>query len=119
VSDDVVELALAVRRDRVVVRIRGEVDVSSAPLVRGALAALAARGDRVVVDLQELRFLDSSGIGALVHAWKVSQETDSGEMVLAGPFQPPVRKVLELTGVLQTIPATDRQDLAGLDEPEG
>jgi anti-sigma B factor antagonist len=54
-----------------VLRIRGELDALSAPELRPALDALVEerRGD-IVVDLSELRLIDSSGVGALVSLYK-------------------------------------------------
>jgi anti-sigma B factor antagonist len=114
VSDEVLELGLEVRPDRALVRVAGELDLTSAPFLRGALMALAEHGGRIVVDLRELRFTDSSGIGALVSAWQAARQTEGGELLLAGPFQAGVHKVLEVAGITGTIKAADRKDL---DEP--
>jgi anti-sigma B factor antagonist len=54
-----------------VLRIRGELDALSAPELRPALDALVEeRRPDVVVDLSELRLIDSSGVGALVSLYK-------------------------------------------------
>lgn len=54
-----------------VLRIRGELDALSAPELRPALDALVdERRSEVVVDLSELRLIDSSGVGALVSLYK-------------------------------------------------
>jgi anti-sigma B factor antagonist len=52
-------------------RIRGELDALSAPELRPVLDGLVAeRHVDVVVDLSELRLIDSSGVGALVSLYK-------------------------------------------------
>jgi anti-sigma B factor antagonist len=52
-----------------VVGVRGEVDVSSAPALQQRLAELfVTAGSTVVVDLTDVSFLDSTGLGALVAA---------------------------------------------------
>jgi anti-anti-sigma factor len=48
-----------------VVSLRGEADIDSAPLLRRTLAFFMD-GDRVVLDLRGLTFLDSSGLALLV-----------------------------------------------------
>jgi anti-sigma B factor antagonist len=52
-------------------RIRGELDALSAPELRPVLDRLVdERTADVVVDLSELRLIDSSGVGALVSLYK-------------------------------------------------
>ncbi len=54
-----------------VLQIRGELDAVSVPEIRGTLDRLAADGiKRVIVDLGDLRLIDSSGVGALVSLYK-------------------------------------------------
>jgi anti-sigma B factor antagonist len=52
-----------------VVTLHGEADIYSAPLLRDGLATLLESGARaVVVDLTDVAFLDSTGLGELVSA---------------------------------------------------
>jgi anti-sigma B factor antagonist len=52
-------------------RVRGELDALSSPELRPLLDQLVADKPReVVVDLSELRLIDSSGVGALVSLYK-------------------------------------------------
>lgn len=52
--------------DRIVVRLMGETDLSTAPLLTDELARAAARGTRaVIVDVAGVRFWDVSGLHAL------------------------------------------------------
>jgi len=53
-----------------VLRIRGELDALSAPELRSALDALVEERRDIIVDLSELRLIDSSGVGALVSLYK-------------------------------------------------
>lgn len=87
-----------------VLAISGEVDLAAAPAVRDALGALLAGGSpdagpngQVVVDLSGVRFIDSTGLSALVAAHTRSVE-NGGELRLAA-VPPGVRQVLELTGL--------------------
>jgi anti-sigma B factor antagonist len=57
------------RGDPPVIRADGELDMAAAPDLRGMLAQLIVeRTKRVVVDLSEATFIDSTTIGALVAA---------------------------------------------------
>jgi anti-sigma B factor antagonist len=58
-----------------VVGVAGEVDVHSAPTLRdGITAELSPSAAAVVVDLTEVGFLDSTGLGALVSARSSASE---------------------------------------------
>lgn len=57
------------RASAVVVFVRGEVDVATAPALRTALATALRRGPAVlVVDLSAVRFLGAAGLSELVTA---------------------------------------------------
>jgi anti-sigma B factor antagonist len=72
------------------------VDAHNAGELKRRLLGLSAVGkNKVLVDLTEVRFIDSSGLGALIAAYK-SATTNGGILALAG-LQPPVRSVFELT----------------------
>lgn len=57
--------------DSTVLAISGELDATTAPEIRPALDALAEeKPNRVIVDLTQLRLIDSSGVGAIVSLFK-------------------------------------------------
>ena len=51
-----------------VVTLQGEVDAHTAPKLGSCLFGLAEAGKGVIVDLSEVTFLDSTGIGVLLHS---------------------------------------------------
>ncbi len=57
-----------------VVAVSGEVDVDSAAALRDGLTDLLESGDSIVVDLTNVDFLDSTGLGALVAARTTAAE---------------------------------------------
>ncbi len=57
-----------------VVGVSGEVDVYAAPALREGLTELLNSGRSVVVDLTDVGFLDSTGLGALVAARTTASE---------------------------------------------
>jgi stage II sporulation protein AA (anti-sigma F factor antagonist) len=83
----------------VVAKLTGEVDLDRADEVRDSLARAAeAPGCRYLrVDVSELDFIDSYGLGALVSA-RNSAAAQGVTLILAEP-SPPVRKALEVTGL--------------------
>jgi anti-sigma B factor antagonist len=81
--------------DAHIVRLSGELDVGSADDLTERLAEIG--GSNVVVDLADLSFMDSSGIGALIRA-KNRMAADGNSLVLSRP-QPNVLRVLEITGL--------------------
>ncbi|HZD01709.1 MAG TPA: STAS domain-containing protein [Actinomycetes bacterium] len=99
------ELDLRVRRHDhlAVVHVGGEVDLATCPQLRDVLAQLVDRGVyHLVVDLEQVSFLDSSGIGVLIGVLQRVRE-HGGSVRLTAP-SPQVRRVLELTGVTKVLP---------------
>ena len=94
----------------VMVRLRGELDVYNAGLVREALVNAAERGgSRLVVDLQEVTFVDSTVLGVLVEAR--THVPDRRSFLLAAPgFE--VRRALEVSGLDRHFEVHDTVDSA-------
>ena len=90
---------------RVVLTLRGELDVATAPALGEALRDLNERGDvDVVIDLAQLQFIDSRGLGVLLHGHRTLKER-GGTLTLSDP-RPHVRKVLEITAMTQVFTIT-------------
>lgn len=79
-----------------IVALHGELDVASADGLASSLVELA--GSTLVVDLSDLSFMDSSGIGALVRARNRIRAEGLGDLVLTRPGAV-VRKALEIVGL--------------------
>lgn len=78
--------------------ISGEIDHSSAPALREAVAkAVIEEPDRLELDLAGVTFFSCAGVTALFTA----QRTAAGRLSLAGAG-PPVRRVLRLLGLEST-----------------
>lgn len=82
------------------IRIAGEVDMSNADLIRSSLDLVANDPQRVVFDLGELRFMDSSGLAILLGVAERSAVVE-----LRRPL-PLVRRIIELTGLSGTFVIT-------------
>jgi anti-sigma B factor antagonist len=78
----------------VTLRVAGEVDIASVPALQPTVQRLIEqRPDRVVIDLTDVVFMDSSGIALLL---ALAAQVDSVE--LANPSSI-VRRVIELAGL--------------------
>lgn len=71
-------------------------DAHNSGELKSQLLALFEQGkNNLLVDLQEVRFVDSSGLGALVSGFK-NASARSGSLKLCG-LQPQVKSMFELT----------------------
>lgn len=81
------------------VRVSGELDVHTAPILREAFGqAFEAGATSIEVDASDLRFCDSSGIQVLVLARE--QALARGGRVTVTGVRDPLEKVLTVTGLL-------------------
>ncbi len=93
------------------VLISGKVDLATCPQLRNMLADLVDQGVyHLIVDLEQVTFLDSSGIGVLLSVLRRIRE-HGGSIHLTAP-SPHVRRVLELTGITTLLPIYDTLDEA-------
>jgi len=105
-----VSVATEERGDVVVISVGGEVDAHTAPAVREAVEDRIRPGVRVVVDLTDVTFLDSTGLGVLVTSLKRLREVDGSlDLVVTSPR---VLKVFTLTGLDVVIPIHETLDAA-------
>jgi anti-sigma B factor antagonist len=93
------ELATRERDGQLVVALRGELDVADAASVVTALTEFAAPEHQVIVDLEDLEFIDSSGLYALVRAREHARRA-GGDLLLAAPQQQ-ILRVLALTRLIE------------------
>jgi anti-sigma B factor antagonist len=87
----------------VVVAVSGEIDVATAPRLREQLVSLVTEGrHHIVVDLDGVDFIDSTGLGVLVGALK-RVRTHHGELALVCNSSR-IRKGFEITGLTRVFP---------------
>jgi anti-sigma B factor antagonist len=91
--------------DITTVSLRGEIDVLTVEQVRVALGeAVAARPGQIVVDMADVAFIDSTGLGALISGFQRARDQDI-PFRLARPSSN-VRQILVLSGVLEVVQVT-------------
>jgi anti-sigma B factor antagonist len=85
--------------DAKVVELEGDVDLGTSPILRRTLFETLPRAARLALNLQAIRYIDSSGIATLIEVLKDSQRLNK-EFVLFG-LSPAVQEVFRLTHVIR------------------
>ncbi len=84
--------------DLSVIRVEGRLNMVTAPHLRDTVAAAVKAGQsRLVLDLRETSFMDSSGLGALIGSLKATREA-GGDLRIAGAGEQ-VLMVLQLSNM--------------------
>lgn len=108
------ELGLEVDESRApytVLAVKGEVDVYTAPRLREKLVELVSQGKlKVIVDLEGVDFLDSTGLGVLVGGLK-RLRSHEGDLQLVCTQQR-ILKVFEITGLTKVFAIHESVDAA-------
>ena len=93
--------------DAYVIRVQGELDLASCPKLDCALMdAEQSRASRIVVDLEELTFIDSSGLRALLTASRRSASNGNRLQMTRGKGYP-AELFRRLTAFDQILPLID------------
>ena len=105
-------LTIRVRRDRgyAIVAVAGEVDIATVTRLRQRLFELAASGRTLVVDLDQVSFIDSSGLAALVGAARRAAAHGTSLQVVCD--RPRTRQLFRLTGLDGLVPLAHTLDEA-------
>ncbi len=89
-------------------RVEGELDITNAEGFADVVEEELRNRRRVLLDLSELRFMDSSGLRALIRMSKVGQEVGAPPLVLHS-LSTPVRQLLSVA-LPSGIPGVEIQD---------
>lgn len=96
----VVNLTLSTREvgGRTVVAVGGEIDVYTAPKLRDTITELVAAGTyQLVIDMQAVEFLDSTGLGVLVGGLKKVRAHDGSLELVCNADR--LLKIFKITGL--------------------
>jgi anti-anti-sigma factor len=87
-----------------IIAIRGEIDLASVGAFEDAARrALAANAPQIVVDLGACRFMDSTGLGALIRLnRRVTRDVGRDLLILPGPRA--VQRAIEVSGLIDVLP---------------
>ena len=92
--------------------VEGEVDVYTAPRLKDELVTLIQGGcTHVIVDLEKVGFIDSSGLGVLVSALRRTREKDGDVRIVC--TRESILKIFRITGLDKVFPIfSDAADAA-------
>ncbi len=80
----------------------GEIDLATSPNLRAELLKPEAQASKVVLDLRQVTFIDSSGLGVIVGQQKRSQEEGQAfSSVVDGASA--VQRILDLSGLIKIL----------------
>lgn len=85
---------------RAIVFVQGEIDMSAGPAIRDALSTAQQGSPDVIVDVSDVTFMDSTGINALLRAYR--QVPPGGSLRVLGATSA-VRRVFDITGVSELL----------------
>ena len=89
--------------DRTIVEVGGEIDVYTAPKLREQLVDLVNAGKyHLVVDMEAVEFLDSTGLGVLVGGLKRVRAHDGSLHLVC--TQERILKIFRITGLTKVFP---------------
>ncbi|MCW3030641.1 MAG: anti-sigma-factor antagonist [Solirubrobacterales bacterium] len=81
------------------IKLSGELDLATVRGLADAVAAPAEEAEQTVLDLSDLTFLDLSGLRAICDASRYV-----ARLRIVGPDAPQVRRLFELTGLIDQLP---------------
>ena len=77
--------------------LRGELDLTTARIAEEALAAAEQSHELVALDLRNLSFMDSTGLGLIIAAEQRARKSGHCLVIVQGP--PWVQRLFEVTGI--------------------
>ena len=87
----------------VVARIQGDLDVYTAPRLREFISDSVSLGDaNLVLDLEGVGFLDSTGLSVMVAGLKKTKEA-GGDLLIIKP-NPQIQRILSITDLVKILP---------------
>jgi anti-sigma B factor antagonist len=85
--------------ERLVVLVRGELDLATAPALEEVVLPVLKGGGSVVLDLRPLDFMDSTGVRVIVAAHVAAGESGGALALVRTDPAGPVGRVLEISGL--------------------
>ena len=105
------DLSLQTREvdDRTIVAVGGEIDVYTAPKLRDKITELVGEGHHdLVIDMEGVDFLDSTGLGVLVGGLKKVRAHDGSLQLVCN--QDRLLKIFRITGLAKVFVIHDSAD---------
>jgi anti-sigma B factor antagonist len=100
------------RDEEIVVLVAGEIDAYTAPKLREELLSLAAAGNKsITVNLKDVSYLDSTGLGVFVGLFKQLKE-NGGELKLTH-LSDRLKRLFEITGLSNVMSISSTSEEGG------
>jgi anti-sigma B factor antagonist len=94
-----------------VIAVEGELDMNTAPDLERELEGPLAAAKALLIDLSRCEFIDSTGIALIVRSWQTLDGDGNERFALCG-IGHQVKRVLDITGLEQTIPTHPSREQA-------
>ncbi|WLR43804.1 anti-sigma F factor antagonist [Bacillus carboniphilus] len=105
-------IELEVKKRVLCIRLSGELDHHSSEELRKQVsnAMVSTKVEHILLNLKELTFMDSSGLGVILGRYKEIKET-GGEMVVCS-ITPPIERLFNLSGLFKIVNLESSEDAA-------
>jgi anti-anti-sigma factor len=110
-SHELARVSVSERDGAVVVAVAGEVDISNVERVSEVIFAQPNTGEGLIVDLSDVRYLDSTAV-SLLHDLGARLRNRAQRLIVVSPIDTPPRRILELTALYVNAPLAEDLDLA-------
>jgi anti-sigma B factor antagonist len=92
------DLKERISENGIVIELKGELDIFSSPTLKDKLYSLIdTSSNDVIIDMNDVTYIDSTGLGVFVGALKKSRQ--KGTNIVLKNLKPNVRKVFTITGL--------------------
>jgi len=108
--DEALTIEVRHEQGRSIVTAAGDIDISTVTRLRECLFEMAASGAPLVVDLDQVSFIDSVGLAVLVGA--ANRAAANGGRLQVACARPKIRQLMLLTGLDRTLPLASTLDEA-------
>ena len=100
------------KKDVLLIRLKGELDHHTAENLRNKVSDKIEQNNihHIILNLEELAFMDSSGLGVILGRYKQIQ-SQGGEMVVCS-ISPAVKRLFDLSGLFKIIRLVDDEQYA-------
>ena len=98
-SPEVLHIGMSEEGGTRILRLTGELDSFTSDRLTGVAGTWPAGTRKVVVDLDGLEYIDSSGLAALVGMWVKARDNHS--LMVISCSNPRIRRIMEITGLLK------------------
>lgn len=95
---EVLHIGLSEKGGTRVLRLTGELDSYTTDRLSGIAKSWVSGAKKMVVNLDQLEYIDSSGLAALVGMWVRARDNDASLVISC--HNPRIQRIMEITGLL-------------------